>query len=589
VFQRSKPTEGIRLLQWNKELPSASAADPLGLNLRVSARLSDELLYCITSVTPRARYYAFFPWAFQDYNEQERSTRTDRGRIKGVLVRERAMVLGAVLHHNGHPCDGGALGGSEKATKIDLKRRRSFDLSRWEHLGAAEGQFGAAYKGSLINMGVFETDNERVKDEAEAETAELDKETQDIEVRELSNLGKRLATAFGQSVRGTAYVKQKWTLRDSVDTDILTEFGSRAGLCEIAKKWADDRDVLRDAFFAKYKEMDRPGQHRRRMSLLLLLECVGQAHAAGALFGNSSFSDACYFGMFVSDADTPEKTPVNVPPQLADIYERWRIFYSQNYLAVALQSILVACVRVLRNRPGGMPYEHLIQGLNPPSLNARFREVFGRELPEDFFALSARETLTLCGIGGKHPVNILPIDAPFSERTLEHILIESEANDAASVPLAAMLMYEVVLRYGQRVSAAHNNWYAQQIYNTAADIALPEIAKFLVHEFGDGWLDHSNEQILRRVVWRFVIRQHQTMSYERGFGGSAPLFHVDGTTIIGAGTDFTDPRALNPRLGSALQILSDLGLITYEDDIGYKRTPEGNDWLAAEVGHEVTP
>jgi hypothetical protein len=37
------------------------------------------------------------------------------------------------------------------------------------------------------------------------------------------------------------------------------------------------------------------------------------------------------------------------------------------------------------------------------------------------------------------------------------------------------------------------------------------------------------------------------MSYERGFGGSAPLFHLDGTTVIGTGTDYTDPQALNPR------------------------------------------
>src|SRR5258708_31773991 len=146
-----------------------------------------------------------------------------------------------------------------------------------------------------------------------------------------------------------------------------------------------------------------------------------------------------------------------------------------------------------------------------------------------------------------------------------------------------MLLYEVALRYGQRVSAAHNNWYAQQVYYSTADIALPEIVKFLVGEFGEDWLDRSNEEILRRVVWRFVIRQHQTMSYERGFGGSAPLFHVDGSTIIGAGTDFTDPQALNPRFVSARQILSDLGLIIYDDDIGYRRTPEGDDWLATEL------
>jgi|PersoiStandDraft_1058852.scaffolds.fasta_scaffold138092_1 hypothetical protein len=64
--------------------------------------------------------------------------------------------------------------------------------------------------------------------------------------------------------------------------------------------------------------------------------------------------------------------------------------------------------------------------------------------------------------------------------------------------------------------------------------------------------------------------------YERGFGGSAPLFHVDGTTVIGTGTDYTDPQALNSRLGSALQILSDLGLATYEEEGGYRRTRESS-------------
>jgi hypothetical protein len=98
VYQFTKPSDAVQLVRWNKELPSASAADPLGLNLRVSARLANELLHCITSITPRARYYSFFPWAFEDYRDNEHGTSKDRGRIQGVLARERAMVLGAVLH-----------------------------------------------------------------------------------------------------------------------------------------------------------------------------------------------------------------------------------------------------------------------------------------------------------------------------------------------------------------------------------------------------------------------------------------------------------------------------------------------------------
>jgi hypothetical protein len=397
-------------------------------------------------------------------------------------------------------------------------------------------------------------------------------------------LGKRVAIAFGQSVRNTEYVKKQWTLRNAVDTGILTEFGSRAGLCEIASKRALDRDVLRNVFFAKYKEMTQPGQQRRRISLLFLLECVGQTHAAGASFGNNSFSDICYFGALLSDDDTPKKTAVSMPRALTDIYERWRIFYTQNYLAVALQSMLVTCVRVIRDRPGGMLHESLVQALNPPGLKARFRECFGLNLPKDFFTLSVRETLVVCGVKSKNGVfNALPIEAQFSERNLENLLVDTEANEPACLALATMLLYLVLVRYQRQIKPSFNNWYEQQVHNDLADISLPGVMRFLHREFGDDWFDRPNGEILSRILSRFIIRQHERMSYERGFGGSAPLFHVDGTTVIGTGTDYTDPQALNPRLGSALQILSDLGLITYDEEGGYRRTLEGDAWLVAEL------
>jgi hypothetical protein len=85
VLNLTKPAEGVQLLRWNKKLPSASTQDPLGLNLRLSARLATQLLYCITSITPRARYYAFFPWAFQDYAENEKGKRGDPGSVRAVL------------------------------------------------------------------------------------------------------------------------------------------------------------------------------------------------------------------------------------------------------------------------------------------------------------------------------------------------------------------------------------------------------------------------------------------------------------------------------------------------------------------------
>jgi hypothetical protein len=149
-----------------------------------------------------------------------------------------------------------------------------------------------------------------------------------------------------------------------------------------------------------------------------------------------------------------------------------------------------------------------------------------------------------------------------------------------------MLFYQAVLRYPAAVAGPFHNWYGRHVKDPYADIALPGVLDMLHGEFGSAWIDRSNTEILDRVIWRFVIRQHQTMSYERGFGGNAPLFHVDGVTVIGTNTDYTDPRALNVRLRSALQILTDLGLIYWDDECGYCHTDDGEAWLAAELSTE---
>lgn len=589
MFQIGKPTDNLRLLHWTKELPKASDADPLGLELRVSARLSNELLYCITSITPRARYYAFFPWAMQDYNEHEHLTKHDRGRIQGVLARERAMVLGAVLHHGGVACQDGGLGGSDKAVTLTRNASRSYDLLAWKHLKNPQGQFGAAYKGSLINLGVFKTDDDEVSEDVEAETNELDETTQSIEIRELSSLGLRLADAFRKSVQRTSYVSQGLTLKGKVAVDVLSEFGAKAGLCEITHKSPKDREILRDVFFANCQELNRPSHHRRRMSLLLFLECVAQTRAVGSSLDNRTFSDICYFDAVVLDDDAQTTKPIALPAVLFDIRQRWRIYITQGYLAVALQSFLVAVVRQIRDRPAGVEREQLIDLLNPPGLSDRLKEVLDLDLPDDFFQMTARETLALCGVDlVANGQGLLSVDAPFSERQLEELLVESEANEASGVVLAAMLLYQTIVRHKGRSSDQINNWYGQQIHNDYADVALPGLIRFVDAEFGELWTERTNAEILARLIWRFVIRQHQTMSYERGFGGVAPLFHVDGTKIVATERDYTNPRAKNPRFGPALQILADLNLIMYGDD-GYELTKDGEVWLASELVRPSSP
>ncbi len=108
MSQKRRSQEDV-LLRWTKRVATASIQDPLGLGLRVSGRFSEQLLHCITSITPRARYYSFLPWCVSEYWERERGTDLDKGLVESVTLREKALVFGCVAHHYGEACEGGAL------------------------------------------------------------------------------------------------------------------------------------------------------------------------------------------------------------------------------------------------------------------------------------------------------------------------------------------------------------------------------------------------------------------------------------------------------------------------------------------------
>jgi hypothetical protein len=595
VLNLKKPAAGVQLLRWNKKLPSASTQDPLGLNLRLSGRLATQLLYCITSITPRARYYAFFPWAFEDYAETEKGKRGDRGSVRGVLAREKAMVLGAVLHHDGAACDGGALGGSEKAIElVNGPARQPYNLDGWKHLQAREGQFGAAYKASLINLGLFANESDEVHEEASEDSKELSDDVQSIEIAELSERGKRLAAAYRRSVRSTRYIKERWTTHSSVPAAVLKEFGSRGGLCEIVQKGADDRDVIKELLFSCDRKETQSTHYRRRMSLLLLLYGIGKTATIEAAFNRLTFSDLTYFGRVVTDEERQKSASIDIPNRLRDVAERWRIFHFHSYLTVALQSFLVSIVGVLRHHPAGIDRSQLLDEFKVPALGARFSKLFETKLPGSFFDLTPGELLGVAGVsvadalaGRASALRSLAIGSKFGERNLVDHLTDGEAEQISGIAIASLLLYAVLLRYQTSVATPYDAWYQNLVQDRFADLSVPGVLGTLRSEYGDGWWHRPNREILNLLLWRFVLLQHQTMSYERGFGGSAPLFHIDGTTIIGTDADFSDPGALNARFFSAVQILRDLKLVAGDYDNGFGLTPEGEAWLQRLLDEET--
>lgn len=570
---------GTALLNWNSELPSSGTGDPLGMTLRVGARLGAELLHCITSITPRARYYSFFPWAFQRAQDRTGGKADFQRAMRLVLIDERAMTLGAVLHHNGNPCEGGALQGSNRAVDLAAdSTKRSIDLSRWSHLRDNASGFGA-YKGSLINLGMFE---ESVTPGAVENENEGD-QSKDLTSGELSAKGRLLASAFDRAVAETAFVDLR-PESASVELDVLEEFGAAAGLCEL--RAADEFDLLplRDLFFSTDSDAQLNSHYRRRMSLLLLLWAVEVTAGAEVELDARSFGDLTYYRMIFDDED--DAISVKLLPALIDISERWRIFQFHNYLTTALESLLASLVRAILNHPAGRALAETIEAFDSVEAGEALGNLFDVEFPLPFMDLTPAESLALLAIDAPGETGDVANSAevfasnPFVERLLRDALIEQDLVSGPAGPaVAALLLYSLMLRYDLTVAEAHKGWNTQKVFDPGADVAMPTVAHMLAVDFEDWW-NTPNREILSRVVSRFVVRQHETMSYEKGFGGSPPLFRVDGTMVVGTGLTRDDVDPGNPRFPSAMQVLRDLRLIDRDPEEGQRLTSDGREMLA---------
>src|SRR6266478_6252467 len=214
------------LLRWTKHVPSNDVGDPLGLNLRVSARLAAQLLHCITSITPRARYYSFFPWCVFDYRRRTEGHKTQIGLVEAIRHRENALTTGCVLHHEGHACDRGGLVGSDQAIKLyDRLRANEIDVARLRLV--KNGAFGA-YFGSLINLGFFEqTDGASLSDEASNE------QIGSIDDLKLTELGTQVAEKYDAMVGSLVAVKNVASASHRCAPHLLARWGERGGLCEL--------------------------------------------------------------------------------------------------------------------------------------------------------------------------------------------------------------------------------------------------------------------------------------------------------------------------------------------------------------------
>ncbi len=387
-------------------------------------------------------------------------------------------------------------------------------------------------------------------------------------------------------------VKMLSTPKRQCSVESLTSWGELGGLCEVVSTDAKDRQPLRDMFFA-HVEMKGKSHPVRRQSLLLILELARQLSAKGLPLNERNFATAVYFDSVLNNDDIPEE--IEWPERLRDISTRWRMFYFHHFMSVALEGMLSWLVTNVADKGiAGATIADLLKGLNSKTLSKQLAEVLHAEIPLDFGSLTPAKFIGLFGVvtaGALTPQMSASIDASIqleswlAEPYLEvAIRSRSHLQSDAGLAIPAILLSLTLSRYTSWERTDYGNWLAQTASDPYLDLIPPVVLDGVNRRFDDWW-NAPFSKIIPVVVSRFVVQQHQSMSYEKSSAGNRCLLQVDGSDINATGT-YESIGMGNPRMRSAIRILKDLAFLSDSDDGITNITDDGRSVLEDELSTE---
>ncbi len=572
------------LLRWSKYTQVSEVQDPLGLSLRGSARLASRLLYCITSVTPRARYFSFLPWCILDFQKREKDQPHARGLREAIILREQAFTLGCLTHHDGEPCAGGRLVGTRGAQKWCCADATEVDFRKCKPFAKIPAL--SQYLNSLVNLGLFVTDDERPEADDEEEVEEFT-----FDATELSELGRDLANRYDSVVGSLACLKHLSEPDRTCKRTGLAEFGERGGLCELASQTDGDRPLLRDIFFARTGRRDK--SHRvRRQSLLLILELSHQLGVSGWELNEPEFAGAAYFER-VQNAE--EGIDITISPALADIATRWRMFYFHYYMSVALEGLFVWLIAHLTECGlAGADIDTLPALLSQTATTATVAKALGVKLSAPFGRMRPAELYGAVGVvagnldaatGSALDRAVTTMTALAEDRLEAVIRSNTHLNTPAGLAVPMVLLATTLGRYARWERTDYGQWLASAAGDPYLDLIPPVLVAGLTVRFGEWW-QCPWEELTAFVLSRFVIRQHTAMSYAKSWTGERCLLQVDGEKVFATGA-YERVGIGNPRFRSAAQVLKDLGLARDDEDGVTHLTADGTRFLNEELAKEA--
>lgn len=490
--------------------------DPLGMQ-NSSVRIYQSLVPGISNVTLRIRYYGFYAWLAENYARQVGST--DPECWKRFLRRAEGLYALVAARHGGESGVAGIdwahrrLAEAAEQTGVDFKADTE-PGSDTHYLQQAWGNFGAAYRGQLFEIGIFDHADHAIPLPSKS-------------------IGEPLALAFSESLGASAdrFLGCMESAKASLeDLDAL-----RGCLPSQIDPASRERELYQGLLLGKFEPADSLSASARRLTLQLLLRTTALMQKQPS---PEDFRWALYSGQ-----DRYGNPLVLTDPEETLHRDHWWAYHANDLCQLACSTILKFTLDALERFPTGIPFHQLISNV--------LDSLLGELAPTTRSWSKFVDGLAIA----RNPSDV---DDPTSEAALASEAIGAGRSDqSSSTPpqAAAAVMLLGVLH--QRVSEDRIDLTA--ILGHLNPVGFRSVLSEISYLKAIGHLDLP--EALHRLIAERILRRHLWVALKklRYQGDYTFLIESDGGLLRLRGKD--GPTFTNPRLRPAIHFLRDLHLI----------------------------
>jgi hypothetical protein len=534
--------------------------DQLGVQI-VSIALYTELLPGLTNVTDRIRYYSFYPWLLHRYASDVK--KLDETTWQDHLRRaEFLLALVGRLHHQETREGGEAIIGADQATKalaeIAAKPSKVWRLSKWSSVANAgqkgsyfknkNGGFGQYYRGQLTSLGLISVSD--------------------------GPLGIKLTKGLGTDVAhicdSQAGRAEFWKAvkQDRFSFNDLAAWGDSLCPCAVAS-FAEERDFLVKLLFGPDTPRSQ-AEYLRAQTLRLLLAVLKQPRTPDELDPVTHFRRLAYF------EHDPNATRLRVPDDLVNVFHKWSIYETCEFVHYALEVMFAAALEHLTDVEGAATEAnrfitdatHSALLVTSPDLGLGTRKALwcDRTLGDILDEAQARQK----------PLKQWATD-PWSEA-----MLISNAGGQPPLSRLAFAFACLVAIYARNRIPAH----PFQAFSTLAPewVSRHKVTVETLSQYVGKHVDTNAAVAFAGLLSEFVIGQHLRVAMRKLRYQSQATFKLsleDGRFIW---LENVKPTFTNPRLRQAYRFLRDLGLCTGES-AGWQLSNTGKMQLRQTDGH----